>query len=110
MSREIKFRFWDGTKMRFSLDGFGPEMDVLVDLWQWFESMEYPVMQFTGLKDKNGVDRFEGDIIRRSTGYVFEEKVKFFGIGPKGSAECYGYDFHDDDEIIGNIYENKDLL
>ncbi len=66
--------------------------------------------QFTGLKDKNETERFEGDIIRRSTEYIFVEEKKRFSLGSGISASAYGYDYHPSDEIIGNIYENLELL
>lgn len=68
------------------------------------------VMRSTGLKDMWKNERYEGDIIRRITGYVFVEEKKFFRLGDKNCAMCYGYDYHPDDEIIGNIYQNPDLL
>lgn len=68
------------------------------------------IMQYTGLKDKNGVERFEGDIIKRDTGYIFVEEKRFFSLGGKNDAKCYGYDYHPNDEVIGNIHESPELL
>jgi len=71
---------------------------------------DFPVELSTGLKDKNGTERCDNDIIRRNTGYVFVEKKKWFGLGTSNNAKAYGYDYHPEDEIIGTIHENKELL
>ncbi len=83
-----------------------------------FENSE--LMQFTGLKDKNGKDIFDGDIFKcgKTLYQVFYAisgfKVKYI----KGHNENYLYDFTLDCfetnnnliEVIGNIYENNDLF
>jgi len=68
------------------------------------------VGKYTGLKDKNGVERFEDDVIKRNTGYVFVEKEMFFSLGNKMSSSAFGYNYHPEDEVIGNIHENPELL
>lgn len=69
------------------------------------------LMQFTGLLDRNGVEIYEGDIIKY---YNFIEEVKFenFSDGDGWSSSCilgYNTEFKDG-IIIGNIYENPELL
>lgn len=85
---------------------------------------EYELMQSTGLKDKNGKEIFEGDIITNGMDIVdvrnhetlgfytlVNGREVFFGHGT--SIEEFEEDiegFSEIAEIIGNIYENKELL
>ena len=86
-----------------------------------FENEEVKLMQYTGVKDKNGKEIYEGDIVlikldETSTWYktvVGFKKGAF--IANLIDKEDYVYIFHhgftdDDFEIIGNVYENKNLL
>ena len=76
------------------------------------------LMQSTGLKDKNGKEVFVGDIIKCTRGCLHEVYIEkeyggtYFGGMPavylKDLREGYAWTEHE--EIIGNIYENRELL
>lgn len=101
---------------------------VTVDGWcDIFEiGKQAELMQSTGLKDKNGVEIFEGDVVLLSVNDGFDHLVNEKAIVQ--SSECHSglicklvdldleyriyYDpvFHTDYEVIGNIYENSELV
>ncbi|MGM0295091.1 YopX family protein [Enterococcus sp. AZ034] len=84
--------------------------------WFWFREIE--LMQSTGLKDKNGVEVFQGDIVRCTRGCPHEVVwlKEYAGMYVGGMPAWYlsglseGYAWTGDEEIIGNIYENQELL
>lgn len=81
------------------------------------ECGDYILMQYTGLKDKNGKEIYEGDIISfgDNKAVVFYEHAKF-RVKYRYYNNCYCYDdlsdvlYHNKVEVIGNIYENKELI
>lgn len=79
---------------------------------------EYELMQSTGLFDRNGKEVFVGDIVKCTRGChheVYLEK-EYGGTFIGGMPAIYlkgllsGYAWTEDEEIIGNIYENPELL
>lgn len=119
MSKKIKFKVWDNWNKKF-LD-YGE-----VDIWdlvftesklmeeiytdgmanEWLEFLQY-----TGIKDKNGVRIYRGDIVRDGDD-IFEIKFqegRFVGVMDENIILDLS-EFAEDCEVIGNIYENKELL
>lgn len=125
--REIKFRAWDTH-----LNKMIPEKDGFYLGSVYSEIMggdEYPLMQYTGLKDKNGREIYEGDIVTawrprprhlpkdpfkkiQVTGNVVYEPPAFFLIiGVYDDRNWIEFEHNAEPyEIIGNIYENLELL
>ena len=141
MNREIKFRAWDRVKK---------EMNDISDVdWgaghNYFTDNSYVIIQYTGLKDKNGKEIYEGDMLSLNgnmtaddsmgwlpNGWIFDEEDKY---PVRWDEKLAGwvlemptkYDRKDEEavkylnhargllingdiEIIGNIYENPELL
>jgi uncharacterized phage protein (TIGR01671 family) len=134
---QIKFRAWDGKEMivptavingkaailkrcnddRVMEDSEGVhyycnwDMDVVTD---------YPLMQFTGLQDKNGVDIYVGDVVSQKLNCLWDEgrhnlEVRFnhdqFQTGNvKSYSSLYSAVQSFDAEVIGNIHQNAELI
>ena len=115
--REIKFRAWNivDEKMRVVLKIDFDIKLVWLDKYvkgerrpYWLEFKDVELMQYTGLKDKNGKEIYEGDIARTpfGIGQVFDRLGCWFVELQKE----LGYFSSSDIEVIGNIYENSDLI
>lgn len=110
MTRPIKFRAWTGGKMTKATDIEWLKRDAVIPddfhqlaLWE----PDAIFMQFTGLLDKNGNEIYESDIVKteRATGQVFYR----LGCWYVSMGKELGY-YNEPIEVIGNIYENPELL
>ena len=110
-SREIKFRAWQTEYKKMEYLGSIGRMINLYDS-TWFDDNFFKLMQYTGLKDKNGKEIYEGDIIEFTVG-KFKAEVMwndkgFWGI--KCDVFCNDTLYFPETKVIGNIYENPELL
>lgn len=103
--REIKFRAWN-TSLEFMQYGDGAQGTFL----QKAIEAELPIMQYTGLKDKNGKEIYEGDIVRDLEGTIGVVEFKHGKFQALDDAKWDNLEFPDESEIIGNIYEDPNLL
>jgi len=126
MMREIKFRAWIDNSMVYELGTLN--LCELQDCKEdGFDGSEFIPMQYTGLKDKNGKEIYEGDLIDDQIRYGFTVKQ----LSPATVVFEYGkfqlhykilhhagdergiYEewlFPEDCKVIGNIHENPELL
>jgi uncharacterized phage protein (TIGR01671 family) len=132
MMREIKFRAWDKKDKRMIVDkqGFIPlivtnksvfKLDPTSEKDRWIEidKNRFELMQYTGLKDKNGKEIYEGDIIKSNSHKPTTFKIEFIegGFCATQNDKDYPLDINHFYpsvgcmiEVIGNIYENPELL
>ena len=119
--REIKFKFLmengeitDPYYLKELIDS-----DSYINIECEYSSKIKQELQYTGLKDKNGIEIYEGDIVRTTSNELTGKwkhkifKIEFKEINCVAGAKYMGFDFQfnvDEVEVIGNIYENPELL
>jgi len=133
--REIKFRVWDNQNNDWLIKQRIEDhpVELLYSDHKFYISHsldnldDYTIQQYTGLKDKNGNDIYEGDILcylfdgasypkeakdeilickwqQKNAWYVFNETLE------EDSNEYYWLEIKDNYQVIGNIFENSELL
>lgn len=118
-----KFRAWDSVRKKFVEHFFITDNGLICNMEKPTSGYNSPIpvekselilMQSTGLKDKNGQEIFEGDIVSIDTDEFDSLFVKYeTGIyWLMDNEECVEHlsDYYKYVSIIGNIYENPDLL
>ncbi|WP_312507681.1 YopX family protein [Lysinibacillus sp.] len=115
MSREIKFRAWDGMEWSYS-----SAVDYVEDenTWRIFDQLNEEWLyclqpyQYTGLMDKNGKEIYEGDIVQfKSIRDIIERyEVEYTNYGEWAIGMHRLSMRFKSCEVIGNIYENPELL
>ena len=130
--KEIKFRAWDTKKQIFVPNGdiiFSDYGDTRITVnpncmeyigdsrHNYNEDSRFKIMQYTGLKDKNGVEIYDGDLLNcfgDIAEVYYDINQALFRYRYKSGDETYmeilGIHSYEHFEVIGNIYENKELL
>ena len=128
-----KYRAWDKVRNEMNYKVMVGNCDLSDENWtcpiiwieekkDWLHFDDYDsIMQSTGLKDKNGQEIFEGDVVRQVrtqpttknetiTGVVTMIEGAWLIMNDNEQLASYLWSETDENEIIGNIYENPELL
>lgn len=130
---ELKFRYWDGFEMVYNATITSSGQIVVLDSNGIAKHSEPNaiIMQFTGLRDKNGKDIYVGDIIKGYDGAIYriystkggfvmnigvkmwQKDIEFdrepIPSAPLAEMQTRGW-LEDNGEVIGNVHENRELL
>ena len=127
--RKIKYRAWLVNAQRMvevqAIDFYNRTVSYIEDdyvnleqSWEDENLDDVVLMQFTGLKDKRGVEIYDRDIVQGYSVYPTAGTFEPFltdGVyyTNRGTWDCYSYilgGFNEQVEVVGNIYENPELL
>ena len=133
-NRQLKFRAWDKLAKQFTYPDKGYQGHYVLTLNGQFQNLqngsggdEYVVQQWTGLKDSKGNDIYEGDVVKiiyegTIAEVYFDSNICAFRLKDNTSKSfpitTYRFDESHNpiglinvfDEVIGNIFENSELL
>lgn len=128
MNDRFKFRMYDTNVNKMYMPNDFEEVESIYECIKqqinWDLDVDYDIkfnhledgrffMQCTGLKDKNGKLIYEGDIVKSSRGISrvdFDDTEACFGVSNFLSVSPFAVLLNQEWEVIGNIYENKELL
>ena len=128
--REIKFKIWADNKFYDKClvgntnnsedDKWTCPLVWLEDRNEWVHCDNGIICQYTGLKDKNGKEIYEGDIVAEHGHYYNSDKIVYQKIQWKENYSCWLKGEYErltpknvekyKIEVVGNIYENSELL
>lgn len=108
--KQIKFRAWDEVN-KVMLEP--QDLTMNFTYWKWLGHKDVPLMQFTGMIDRDGNDIYEGDILAgqglKNQEVIWDEARGMWSLDgsvPSGQLSHYAVD----SRIIGNVCENPELL
>jgi len=108
--KEIRFRAWFNSMEKMIYKDDNVHISTFLGKYVTTNSK---LMQFTGLKDSKGIDIYENDIVRWKQGDIVVQAMVswyLFGWSPFTGLSVIPIPYYKECEVIGNIYENKELL